>query len=500
MGSRRSKLGLILLVVATFLAVAVPVALRFRPARLQEPKYVAPAPASQSPAARRLRASLKGANVIVIVTDAAAASHFNSFGYERNTTPNLSRLHRQSVLLTQAYAPAASTKPSIGSFFTSQFPDTHGALAAIAVLKTEATTLAQCFARAGYRTAAFSANPALASSLGYGRGFDDFVEVFRKVGLEPVTAKARKGRPPVDAALVLAAVREWLKTHGDKPFFLYVHFLEPHYPYAAPASFDPPFALPRSEKKRGTGYDLSLSYVDSIIGELLRDLDARGLLDRSVVVAMSDHGEAFGEHGASGHSATPYTEMTHVPLAFHMPSRSKVSPGSRSEVFCTTDLMPTLLDLFSLPPPRTMQGHSRLALLSGERDDGPEVAISRAVGYDRSGGVQAPDRVSYALRVPRYTLVIGDRGRRIELYDRYADPKEDRNIAEGYPQEVRKLRAQFETWADTQRGRPVVLPRGRVYSIESDATELDEATRRQLEALGYLRWRHVTQRDDDESR
>ena len=487
--ARRLWWALTLAAIISLTAVLAAVRLR-RPPDLQTPKFhaVMPGGPSRSSAAQRLRAGAAGANVIIVVLDAAAASHFASFGYKRDTTPNLAKFHSQGVLLTEAYAAAASTKPSVASLFTAQFPDTHGALALPAHLSSEGATLAECFTRAGYATAAFSASPSVSATLGYGRGFGSFHEVFRDAGLEPTTLQRRSpGTLPVDAALVLRSVVDWLQAHGDERFFMYIHFREPHYPYVVPPSFHVPFLDLAARRPQKLMYDASLAYVDSIFARLLEELDARGLLAESVVVTMADHGEAFSEHGKVGHSSTAYTEMTHVPVAFHLPARSGAVPQRRSEIFCLTDIMPTLLDLLGMAPPTTMQGRSRLALLTGEQEETPAFAVSRALGEDHSGGLLGPDQVSYAFRVPRYTLLLADEGKRVELYDRDADPGELHDIAALQPDLARALRAQFEEWADSQRGRPVVLPGGRVYSAEGKESDLDEATRRQLKALGYLR-------------
>jgi arylsulfatase A-like enzyme len=456
----------------------------------QTPKFHIPfaSELSQSDAAQRLRVGAVGANVIIIVTDAACADHFTSFGYKRNTTPDIARFHQDSVLFTEAYSSAASTKPSIASLFTSQFPDTHGALALPARLAAESATLAECLKSAGYRTAGFSASPSVSASFGFSRGFDSFHELFRDVGMDPAGPDLQRvSGLPVDAALVLKSVTGWLQAHKHERFFAYLHFREPHTPYVAPPSFQA--RVRGAERRPGlqTMYDACLAYVDSVIGKLLRDLEASGLLDKSVVVLMADHGEAFGQHGRFGHASTPYREMVHVPLAFHLPARSGAVPQRRSEVFSNTDVMPTLLDLLQIAPPKTMQGRSRLGLLAGEEEKTPAFTVSRALGEDLTGGKQDCGQISYALRVPRYTLVLADRGRRVELYDRDADPGEQHNIAGERQDLVKKLRAQFAAWAATQRGRPVVLPGGRVFAVEGKVADMDEVTRRQLRSLGYLK-------------
>ena len=471
--------------------VALAAGVWFWPSRgLQKPAFQPPSASgsSQSPAAKRLRAGAAGANVIIILTDAAAARHFTSFGHQRDTTPNMGRFHEQSVLFTEAYSTAASTKPSVTSLFTGEFPDTHGTLSVVSRFTPDAATLSECLGKAGYTTAAITASPSVAASFGFSRGFDHFHEVFRDAGLEAAGHEPRAtGGQVVDGALVLKSAVEWLKAHKDERLFAYLHFREPHAPYVAPDPFMARFASNTGRRGSEPFYDASLAYVDSLVGKLLREMETAGLLDKSVVILMADHGEAFGEHGRSGHGATPYTEMAHIPLAFHLPARSQAAARRRSELFSTADVMPTLLDLLQIPPPPTMQGRSRLALLAGEDETTPAFAVTRALGEDLTGGKRDFGQVSYALRVPRYTLILAKQGKQVELYDRNADPAEQRNIARDRPDLVKQLQAQFAAWADTQRGRPVVLPGGRLYAVGGKESDMDDTTRRQLKSLGYLK-------------
>jgi arylsulfatase A-like enzyme len=448
---------------------------------LQRPVFQVPSAReyNHSPTAERLRAGAAGANVIIIVLDAARADHFTSFGYARPTTPNLARFFDEAILLTEAYASGASTKPSITSLFTAQFPDTHGTIGTPQAMTQEASTLAECLHAAGYTTAAFSASPALSSAFGFGRGFDSFQEIFRETGMHPVGGSLGRNTE--------AEATAWVKAHRRDRFFAYLHFREPHAPYGAPSHFVWRVPIVRPPDFPMAEYDRGLAYADHLTGRFLAELRAQGLLDRSIVIVMADHGEAFGEHGTIGHTGAAYREVTRVPVGVRLPRDCQVTPRHRPEVFCLTDLMPTLLDLLQLLPPKTMQGRSRLALLTGEKEPAPGVAISRAFAEAVDGGLARPDLVSYALRVPRYTLVLAARGAQVELYDRVTDPGERRDLAARRPELVAALRAQFAAWADTQRGRPIVLPGGRIYSAPQEATRLDDETRRQLKSLGYLK-------------
>ena len=439
---------------------------------------VVPVQAASSPAAQALRAGAEGANLIIIVIDAARADHFSGLGYEWETTPRIDALFEESVVFEEAYATAPNTKASTASLFTSQHPDTHGAVGLFTGLPMECTNLAEAMQSQGYATAAFSANPFLAECFGYGRGFEEFFEVFREADLVP----NQEGR--VLAERLVAASVPWFREHADEQFFAYFHFLEPHAPYEPPAPFR--FKFLREPPWEMGLYDGNLAYVDDQVGEMLEEIDSLGLMERSVIVFLSDHGEAFGEHGRFGHSTTVYQEMMHVPLSFRLPVGCEASPQHRPEVISLADVMPTLLDLYGLDLPDTMQGRSRLGLLAGEPESEPSYAVSRSRGDDGTGGVEHPEQVSYAFAGPRYTLILADEGRRVELYDREVDPGQQEDIAGENGDVVDELRQRFEDWADTQVGRPVVLPGGRVWAAEERTASPDEETRRQLRSLGYI--------------
>ncbi len=456
------------------------------PRGLQTPKFQQPSADRSTPsqAVQRLRAGAAGANLIIILLDAARASHFTSFGHDRNTTPNIAKLFDDGILLTEAYAAGANTKASVASLFTSQFPDTHGTLSLPWPLATEDATLAECLRDAGYTTAGFIANPVVSREFGYARGFDTFDEVARR-------SPDRLHPGVVDGAKVRDAAIGWMRAHKGKRFFTYLHFLEPHYPYAAPGAFRKRIMGGEERDWRRADqsirYDASLAYADSLVGNLLSELKKLGLFEKSVIIVLADHGEAFGEHGYFGHTTTVYREMVHIPVGVQLPSRCESAPRRRSEVFCLTDLMPTLLDLLGVPPSKTMQGRARLALLTGEDESLPGFAVTRARGGDATGGQEDSNQVSYALRVPRYTLILGDRGRQVELYDRSADPGEQENLASKQRDVTRDLHARFRAWAATQRGRPVVLRGGRVFLATSQDPEMTERTRQELKTLGYLK-------------
>jgi arylsulfatase A-like enzyme len=196
---------------------------------------------------------------------------------------------------------------------------------------------------------------------GFGFGFDSLTE------LHPA--------PKDRARLVLAGARELIRSLATERFFLFLHTYKVHRPYEPSAAYrslyaaaPPPSdaaaaAIPERYRDARDAYDESIGELDALLAELLRDLDASGLSEQTLLVVLSDHGEAFGEHGLPGHGLSPYQEALHVPLVFRGPG---VSPGLRIAVpVSLTDVAPTILDLLGLTIPEAMQGRSLRAALAG---------------------------------------------------------------------------------------------------------------------------------------
>jgi len=446
------------------------------------PSTSRPTKRAASPAAmEKIRAGAEETNLIVIVLDAARADHCGAYGYQRDTTPNIDALFAESIVFEQAYTQAPNTKASIASLFTSQSPTTHGVIGMTVALPPSTPTLPQVLSENGFRTVCLSANPFLSSEFGFERGFDEFQDVFREVNL-PANELGS-----VPAELLGKAATSWFQEHAEERFFVYLHFLEPHDPYTPPEPFASRYRGDTRLTKMMAAYDGNLAYVDSVVGEVLSALERLGLVDKSVIVLMSDHGEAFGEHGRLLHSDTIYEETAHIPLAIYLREACGVAPGQRSGIISTIDLMPTLLDMFRIEPPPTMQGRSELGLLASEGSGQRRYAVGRSRGLDNSGGVKRPEEVIYALNTEQHTLMLGNKGERVELYDRERDPGQKENIADENEKLVAEIMGSFEEWAETQPTRPVVLPGGEVRAAQSPEVEMSDRTRDHLKALGYLK-------------
>ncbi len=451
-----------------------------------------------SPGVDRLRKSVEGANVVLLVIDAARADHVGCYGYPRETTPTIDRLAREGFLFENHFVQFVETKPSTASLFTSQYPDTH--LAYHERMLPEGTfTLAQGFREAGYHTVLFSQNEYASPLWGLGLEFE---EAF----YEPhITAAGRKKPMIWQAEAVLEQIEPWLKKKPPTPFFAYIHFIPPHDPYLMPLEMyylfyekEPPNAWrspypfeeverevrareePWSQQLYLNRYDSHLVYADWAIGQVEEMLREAGLLEDTLFIVTSDHGEAFGEHGYKGHTISAYDESTHVPLVMRFPGRD--GPAGRvSGLTQSIDLLPTLFDLLGVEyPERGIQGRSLVPVMAGEAEEVNDYIFARTAG----------EPPSYAVRDHRYLLLLYQGGKLRALYDLAEDPRALSNVVEQQPEKAAELVEVFRAFAEGQVAPPLDYADADAPTPElPPVKEVDvtEEMRESLRALGYLK-------------
>jgi len=380
-------------------------------------------------------------DVVVLLLDALPASALGCYGYERDVSPRIDAFAAGALRFEQAWAPASYTMASVASIFTGLPPATHGVVGLDSnVLRDELDCLAEALATGGMETAGFSCNPHITPEAGFGQGFEHFAHYDRD-------------RFDVHAAPapLLDDVERWWRERADRRRFLYVHLLPPHQPYDPPPPHGALFGADATDREEGmtdflvelddrreivaggplatrirARYDAGVHYADALAGELLDRLGADGGLERAAVVLLSDHGEAFGEHGRLLHGSTVFEEMTRVPLLVRLPgdaARAAVEPG----VARTRDLAATLCALVGASwPAAELHGRSFLPRLLGTADDARPRAISRSVG----------NQPAWAIRDDRWTYVEHRASRTRLLFDRDEDPGELRNLAGADTKEV----------------------------------------------------------------
>jgi arylsulfatase A-like enzyme len=412
-------------------------------------------------------------NVVVIAIDTLRPDHLGLYGYPRETAPFLRSLGEQSVVFRNAVSSSSWTAPATASLFTGRYPAEHGVLRgfyrerkrirseqagdedtviSMNSLPADTATLAEVFRAGGYETFGITANINVGPELGFDRGFDRF---------ERMDTPDSKAYP--DAEQVLDRLVPWLEdVRAAKPYFLYLHFNDPHGPqvrrqpwFGEPGPAD---QLPIQE------YDSEISYLDSFLGRLDEFLDLRS----GVTLVVSDHGQAFGEHGALGHGPNTglYAEVNRILLMIHAPGLSK--PGVSHANVSIVDVLPTLCELAGLPAPAAASGVSLVPLLA-QSAAGAERFAERPL-FAHVLGDQVPVPTRAVIRGP-WKLVHGHAG--VKLYDLANDPRELRDAASDRPEIVAALTAELER-------EPKAASRGKTVDVQLDEAELE-----QLRALGY---------------
>jgi arylsulfatase A-like enzyme/Flp pilus assembly protein TadD len=396
-------------------------------------------------------------NVVLITLDTLRADHLRCYGYDAIETPNIDRIAAQSARFTQAFTPVPITLPAHTSLLTGMYPLATGVHDFVGNRVASGTaTLARILHDHGYSTAAFLGAPVLDSRFGLNQGFDTYFDHFKLAGAEEVhlDAMKRPGDQVVDEA------RRWLNHRPPQPLFLWVHLYDAHSPYRPPA--------PYAERYRGRPYDGEIAFADAQIGRLMTALTRAGLLEKSVVVVVSDHGESLGEHGEKTHGFFVYNSTLHVVCLIKIPSDTpRVVPDEVSLV----DVMPTVLQALGIPIPAGVQGRSLLSLVAGRTGEGVSNLYAESYppllhfGWNSLRGVQA--------RGWKYIETT-----RPELYDTHTDPKELNNLV--------SARADL---AQDMRNRLRTLVSRYTPSTSGPASEnapADPALMKSLRSLGYV--------------
>ena len=408
-----------------------------------------------------VRAKLANANVLLITLDTTRADRIGAYGHAAAETPRLDRLAREGALFEQTITPTAFTLPAHSSILTGLYPPFHGVrLNGGAALADVQTTLAERLSAAGYRCGAVVGAFVIDQRWGLAQGFEHYDDNFKlEAGQRLDLAGVQR---PADQVVDLGL--EWLDAGDGRPFFAWLHLYDPHIPYDPPEPFKSRFT------GRGPGglYDGEIAFTDSEVGRVLDWLDEKGLIDRTVVVVVGDHGEALGDHGESEHGYFVYDATVHVPLIMKVPGSG--AAGVRvSQQVRTIDVMPTVLDLVGVAPPQPLHGRSLLPLILDPERDEPRSAYSESMAVHLQYGWSA----LYGLRTATHKFIDAPRA---ELYDHVNDTGEGTNRLRDEPVLAERLRAQLDALREEiAAGAPA-----------TEAADLDQETLGMLAALGYV--------------
>jgi len=418
-------------------------------------------------------------NVLIITIDSLRADHVSFLGYSKKTTPYLDKLSKKGLVFTNAISCGPDTPTSIYPMITSSYVLEYYASRYRKSLKTSTdefeemkkvildiykyeNTLARILRKEGYKTAAFHSNPYLSGYYNFGKDFDyfydslekrkysikqkikNFVErnkilynvswilyknIYSKIVIS--VSKKRYKIPYERAENINSKALNWLK-HNKSKFFLWIHYMDVHFPYLPPEEFcsvdlspteiidlnnkmlKNPKDLDEEEIKILLNlYDDEIRYLDTQISFLIDSLEELGLTEETLIVITADHGDEFGDHGDfAHHNAKLYDELIRVPLMILNTEYS----GRISEVVSLIDLAPTILDLIGIPIPKKFQGRSLIPIIEGDKRGG---VISETIKKGKRV-------ISY--RTNEWKFIWDNYRDRKELYNVVKDPKEKENV------------------------------------------------------------------------
>lgn len=427
-------------------------------------------------------------NVVVVSIDTLRADAIGAYGGP--PAPTLDRLAAEGVVFERAFAPTPTTAPSHATLFTGQEVPRHGLLRNGDALPETAATLAEAFRGAGFRTAGFASSFVLDGRFGWGQGFETWDDE-----LPEATSTMRKSPYPGAfwaahrftgfdrrATATTQAATAWLATAGDGPFFLFVHYFDPHAPYDPPRPYlkrTGQLQIPLEHRGvEGLGpekltrmvrrYYAEVAYADESLGALLEAVRARSAERGVLVVVTSDHGEGLGQHGWLEHAVHLYDEQIHVPLVLHWPGVLPAGHRVRTQVGLV-DVAPTVAELTGLPAFPAADGRSLAAAARGGPEPEPRPIygdrhlVAETVSWDHG--------IKTSVRTDAWKLIRSSDGR-AELYDLAADPGELRDTSG----RSRDVAAALGSLIDQHTaGMPGA----------ASATPLSDETKAALRALGY---------------
>jgi arylsulfatase A-like enzyme/Flp pilus assembly protein TadD len=388
-------------------------------------------------------------HVVLISIDTCRSDYLSCYGYPRQTTPNIDRLAEESTLFTNAITPIPLTLPAHTSMLTGTIPPYHGKHEnADTYINPANVTLAELLKAKGFSTGAFVSAFILNSRFGLNRGFDVYHDQFNATG--------QSERSAVETNQVAF---QWLEKQKDNPFFLFLHYYDPH------DAYDPP--EPYASKFKEDLYAGEIAYTDHCIGQVINKLKALGLYESSLIVVTGDHGEMLGEHGEKTHMFFIYQSALKVPLLFKLPGR----PVARKieEVVGIIDIVPTVCDLLEIEHPAEIQGQSLIPCFSKKRPK-PE---DRALYCESLFPTNYEINSLLGLVTNRWKYI---QTTRPELYDLEADPGESNNLADAQPHRARILK---------DRLAQMLEQTVRQGDVDKE-TPLDEESLKHLKSLGYV--------------
>jgi arylsulfatase A-like enzyme len=460
----------------------------------------------------RSRPDSEGPNVLLITVDTLRADRLGCYGYGLETSPFIDRLAGRGVRFADCTVQWPKTWPSMASLHSGAYPKTIGVRHKHRVLDPKLLMMGEVFQAEGYRTAAVVANFNVGKLWGFDQGFDAFVESWQEgwaaeAGDKRFVNQPGKVKRYTNARIVTDQGLRWLREDDDdKPFFLWLHYMDPHGPYVPPAEYGELFQgahppepvalgkLPRYQVQVEPGtrkpitdlafyraqYDREVRFLDDELERLFEELDRLGVeRENTLVVLSADHGESFSEHGYYlEHGKFSYQACARVPLIVVQEGRL---PAGRvvEEPVGLLDASATILDLAGIELPATFEGQSLVGVMDDREGASTPPYVFMQAGYKDLSQltVRYGDWKLIAVPAPedRALMTGGD----YELYDVRADPDELVNLADQHPDLVARLSEILLGWFN---GGPRWVEPGKDYDLDTLTPQEQEM----LRGLGYI--------------
>lgn len=443
---------------------------------------------------------VKKPNVILVSIDTLRADHLSTYGYDRNTSPNMDALARESAVFLNTYASSPWTLPSHVSMMTSLSGLNHQVYFREDKMDPDLITLADLLKRKDYFCSAITGGAFVSPIFGFSKGFDSY------------EIRGADFRDKDQAEQCFEGVSRWLEDNAGKNFFLFVHTYQTHSPYRSPDSYNTMFLgknpkrlsfdvltdlkngfftnLEEADRENIVGlYDGEIRYTDEkLIKPLVEKIKQIGIYERTLLIITSDHGEQFYDHGSWNHGNFLYDDTLKVPLIVKFP-HSKYRGRNSSTIVRVIDILPTILEELGIDfNEKSFDGQSLLKILNGEAKEDRVFLADVADSSDPATSSRFPQRM--AMNSGRSKLILNGEFRKeylagllepppavppVELYDLDKDPAEKKNIAGVNSDLARRMTAQLENIY--RQARPRQAAKAKMTK------ELED----QLRALGYIR-------------
>lgn len=403
-------------------------------------------------------------NVLIVTFDTTRADYLGCYGHPEDSSPNVDALAAEGTLFEKAFSTNPITLPSHTSIMTGTYPLFHGVRDNTTyVVRDDVRTLAEVLGENGYDTAAVTGSFVLDSQFNLDQGFGDYNDrLSDSWSTDELEARGGKsfGFAERKASLVSAAAIDWLRKPRSKPFFMWLHYFDPHHPINPPEPHHSAFRLP---------YTGEIAFADEQFGVVLSELKKQGVYEKTIVILTADHGEGLLDHGEPTHSLLIFDSVLQVPLVIKVPG---LPAGQRfSRLTSTVDIMPTLLELLEVEAPEDIQGRSFARLVKGGEDLG---SGDRAVYMESFvPALQCNWGALRGLRTADTKIIHGPKPR---LYAVDTDPGEVYDLAAKDPDRLDEMISELERkmaqWTDADASASASAP--------------DQETLEKLASLGYV--------------